>query len=77
MFLFEIDFKLIMRKLNKLLSNNASPENIIRDFAVLARSEKVIEERLAHLAECDIKRVMPWMIKCEKNILTRWVSPPS
>lgn len=73
MFLFEIELELLKRKLNMLLSNNVSPENIVRDFAVLARSENVIKERLTFLAQCEIKRVMPWMIKCDENILTRWV----
>lgn len=71
MFLFEIEFELLKRKLNILLNSNISPMNIMRDLDVLARSEKKIQERLAFLETCDVKRIMPWMLKCEKKILTR------
>lgn len=64
--------ELLKRKLDMILLDNAvSPENILRDLNVLARSEDVIRERLEYIKKCGVKRVMPWMIKCEIKILTR------
>lgn len=66
--------ELLKRKLDMILLDNAvSPENILRDLNVLARSEDVIRERLEYIKKCGVKRVMPWMIKCEIKILTRWI----
>lgn len=70
-FVFEIELELMKRKLDMLLNCNVSPENILRDLNVLARAEDVIKERLEYLKMCGIERVMPWMIKCQDQVLHR------
>ncbi|KAJ6636815.1 Transcription termination factor, mitochondrial [Pseudolycoriella hygida] len=73
LFVFEIELKLLQKKLDMLLKRNVTPDNILRDMNVLARAENVIQDRLAYLEKCGIKRIMPWMIKCPPHVLDRAV----
>lgn len=54
-----------------LMKCGVSPDHILRDLSVLARAKEVIEDRLNFIKKCDIERVMPWMIKCDDQVLMR------
>lgn len=71
LFMFEMDLELLNRKM-ALLENNISPEYILRDLDLLARSEDKIKARIEYLQMCGhATGIMPWMIKCEDSILDR------
>lgn len=53
------------------MGSGVSGEYILRDMNVLARAKEVIEDRLNFIKKCDIERVMPWMIKCDDQVLMR------
>lgn len=66
-----MDIALLQRKLDILIRGGVSSENILHDLNVVARSEKVIEERLECLKTNEVHPVMPWMIKCQLPIFLR------
>lgn len=66
-----MELDLLKQKIEMLINCGVQPDHILRDMSVLARSKEVIDERLELIKKCGIKRVMPWMIKCEDQVLGR------
>lgn len=47
--------------------------DLLKDLSSLARSKQAIEKRLKYVHEADIDKIMPWMVKCDENILQRYI----
>lgn len=73
-FMFDIDFKVLQKKLEILKEYDIASINILRDLDVFQRSLNVILSRLQFIRSKDIKIIMPWMIKCLQHVLDRSVA---
>lgn len=66
-----MELDLLKQRIEMLINCGVQPDHILRDMNVLARAKEVIEERLEFIKKFGIERVMPWMIKCEAEVLGR------
>ncbi|XP_055296608.1 transcription termination factor, mitochondrial-like [Sitodiplosis mosellana] len=66
-----MELELLKQKIEMLMSCGVKPDHILRDMNVLFRAKEVIEGRLEFIKKCGIERVMPWMIKCDDQVLCR------
>lgn len=75
-FMFALKFDRIKHKLDILLryKEYIPSNNILRDLHILERSEESIMERMYQIISMsEVKKVMPWMLKCHKPTYDRLV----
>ncbi|KAG5683268.1 hypothetical protein PVAND_012558 [Polypedilum vanderplanki] len=68
-FLFEINFQMLVENIDVLQEYKINSMNILRDAHVLRYSKETIIERLEKCKQEGKEILMPWMVKCTEEIL--------
>ncbi|XP_055695314.1 transcription termination factor, mitochondrial [Lutzomyia longipalpis] len=68
-FIFYLPFSKLHASISLLRKYNVAPMNILKDIWVLRYNADLIQERLDYVKKVEVKRTMPWMVRCPDSIL--------
>lgn len=71
MFMFDVDYDMLIDNLNVMLDYEIQPINILKDLWAFKYFPKSITTRLARCREAEKKDLRPWMIRCPEEVLDR------
>ncbi|CAK1549798.1 unnamed protein product [Leptosia nina] len=72
-FVYDLSFDWLEKSLKVLLDKGISPDRVLRDLWVLKYHHKTIDERLQAIKDLGIEPLYPWMVRCSKDILKRYI----
>lgn len=71
MFMFTINFDMLVENLNILLEYEITPVNILRDLWAFKYLPSSIRSRLERCQQADKDNLKPWMIRCPEDVLKK------
>lgn len=71
MFMFDLDYDMLVENLNVMLKYEIRPINILKDLWAFKYLSKSITTRLARCREAEKKDLRPWMVRCPEEVLER------
>ncbi|KAI8427728.1 hypothetical protein MSG28_002160 [Choristoneura fumiferana] len=73
-FVYSLSFEWLKNSLNALLEMGVSTDRILRDLWVLKYKHETIRNRLQSVRDMGIETLYPWMVRCKKDILNRYIA---
>lgn len=71
MFMFEVDFDMLVDNLGIMIAYKIQPINILKDLWAFKYYPKSITSRLERCRDAEKKDLRPWMIRCPEDVLER------